>query len=126
MTSQDSHHETSQYPQHIISQDRHHKTSKGDTHIFMHKPPTRTSEGNPHNTLQNTYNRSCQYGLHMNILDHHQTLPNRGHGTNFIANQRYYVEDRYDFNAAYDAYSQQRTNRFMNPYNQLDIIKLIS
>ena len=41
-----------------------------------------------------------QHGSHMNILDHHQTLPNRGHGTNYIANQREYVEDRYDFNAA--------------------------
>ena len=118
MTSQDPHHETSQYPQHIISQDRYHKTSKVETHRLMQKTPTRTSEGNPHNTLQNTYNRSRQHGSHRNILDHHQTLPNRGHGTNYIANQREYIEDRYDFNASYDAYSQQRTNRFINPNNQ--------
>ena len=54
----------------------------------------------------------------MNILDHHQTLPNRGHGTNYIAKQIEYVEDRYNFNAAHDAYSQHCTNRFINPYNQ--------
>ena len=54
----------------------------------------------------------------MNILDHHQTLHSKGHGTSYIANQREYVEDRYDFNAAYDAYSQQCTNRFINPYNK--------
>ena len=57
----------------------------------------------------------------MNILDHHQTLHSKGHGTSCIANQRDYVEDRYDFNAAYDAYSQQCTNRFINPNNQYQV-----
>ena len=115
MTSQDSHHETSQYPQHIISQDRHHKTAKGDTHRFTH---TRTSEGNPHNIPQNTYNRSRQHGSHMNIPDHHQTLPNKGNGTSYIANQRDYVDARCDFYVVYDAYSQQYTHRSINPYNK--------
>ena len=54
----------------------------------------------------------------MNILYHHQTLHSKGHGTSYIANQRDYMEDRYNFNAAYDVYSQQCTNRFINPYNQ--------
>ena len=121
MTSQDSHQDTSQYPQHTISQDRHHNTSKGDTHRFMQKTPNRTLKGIPHNTPQNTYNRSRQHGSHMNILDHQQTLHSKGHGTSYIANQRDYVEDRYDFNAAYDAYSQQCTNRFINPYNQQQV-----
>ena len=53
----------------------------------------------------------------MNILDHHQTLHSKEHGTSYIANQRDYVEYRYDFNAAYDAYTQQCTNRFINLYN---------
>ena len=99
MISQDSHHETSQYPNTLF-----HRTVTTrpprviDTHRFMQKTPIRTSEGNPHTTSQNTCNRARQHGSHMNILDHHQTLPNRGHGTSYIENQRDYVEYRYDFN----------------------------
>ena len=84
----------------------------------MQKTPIKTLEGIPHNIPQNTYSMSRQHKSHMNILDHHKTLHNKGHGTNDITNQRNYVEARYDFNAAYDAYSQQCTNRAINPYNQ--------
>ena len=102
----------------MTSQDRYNETTRGAAREIMKKTPTRTLEDNQHKDPQKTYNRFLVRGSHINIQDHHQTLLHTRYINSDIAKQRDYVEDNYDLNEAYDAYSQQYLNRFINSYNK--------